>query len=233
MSSVLPPWRTVLTDPAFLARRALARRLETLLGLSVRPGQTWLDVGCGLRPYESLFAEARYVGVDVASSGREAALKAPDVVYDGRALPFEARSVDGVLSTQVLEHVPEPGALVAEFARVLKSGGAVVASLPFFWCQHEKPYDFHRFTEFAARRLFEEAGFSVERLEKSSGAAETLAQAAATYLSGEVIARLPFGRSLFVAALCAPVQLAGAAAQRLLPDAGDLFLDNVVLARKR
>lgn len=230
--TIVPSLAEVLTRPAFIVERALASALEPLLVGAIKPGQVWLDVGCGQRPYESLFAGASYIGLDVADSGRAPGLKKADVLYDGHTLPFPDAHAHGVLSTEVLEHVPNPARYLAEAARVLKTGGALVLTVPFFWEQHEQPFDFRRYTEFGLRRELEAAGFEIETLRKTATGAETLAQGLSILLSGSVISRVPFGRRLFLAALCAPIQLAGLALARVLPDRGDLFLNVVVLARK-
>lgn len=223
----------IFGNSAFITRRRLLRAIAGLVrGAGAPSGGSWLDVGCGLRPYEALFSGCRYVGVDVEHSGRAAHEKRPDLVYDGKTLPVETGSFDGVVCTQVLEHAEDPRALLRELSRALKPGGALVLTLPFVWPQHEKPYDFLRFTEFSTREMLAQAGLRVERFEKTSGAVETIAQLASAYLAQDVIARLPRGKGVLVAALCAPLQLAGLALQPLLPDAGDLYLDNAVLARK-
>lgn len=229
----MPSWARVFVDPSFIAVRAIAEHLEPMVAEAFKPGQSWLDVGCGTRPYEPLFAGGRYTGVDVKQSGRASGEKKPDVYYDGVTLPMDAASVDGILNTEVLEHVENPRGLIAEFARVLKPGGALVLTAPFFWEQHEKPYDFLRFTEFGLRGLLESEGFEVRRLVKSCSALETLAQGLSIYVAGELISRVPFGRRLFLIALCGPIQLLGMALGRLLPDRGDLFVSSVVLAVRR
>ncbi len=45
-------------------------------------------------------------------------------------VPLAAGSVDCVASTQVLEHIPDDGAAVAEFARLLKTGGHALVTTP-------------------------------------------------------------------------------------------------------
>lgn len=47
----------------------------------------------------------------------------------GPSLPYEAGSVDCVILPQVLEHMPDPEAVLAEVARVLAPGGTVIASI--------------------------------------------------------------------------------------------------------
>lgn len=71
---------------------------------------------------------------------------------------------DRVICNQVLEHVPEPEKAIAELHRVLKPGGRVFLSAPLFYAEHQKPYDFFRYTQFALRRIFEEVGFEIDRI---------------------------------------------------------------------
>ncbi|MBB5826856.1 methyltransferase domain-containing protein [Micromonospora carbonacea] len=47
-----------------------------------------------------------------------------------RPLPLADRSVAGVVAAELIEHVYHPGALLAEIARVLRPGGALVLSTP-------------------------------------------------------------------------------------------------------
>ena len=50
------------------------------------------------------------------------------VCGNGMALPFGSKSFDLVVSTQVIEHVPDDQAFVREIKRVLTSGGLCVVS---------------------------------------------------------------------------------------------------------
>lgn len=69
-----------------------------------------------------------------------------DVVADGRALPFRNDSLDAVIVEAVLEHVRDPGDVVAEIERVLKPGGIVCAAVPFLQGYHPSPGDYQRWT---------------------------------------------------------------------------------------
>lgn len=69
-----------------------------------------------------------------------------DLVCDNAAIPLKDNSVDVVLNTAVLEHVPNPEAVVAEMHRVLKPGGVVFTKMPFMMGFHASPYDFSRRT---------------------------------------------------------------------------------------
>jgi SAM-dependent methyltransferase len=129
-----------------------------------------LDVGCGDKPYESLFAphvthylgceyEATYDGSDSARRGKA------DVVYSGGRLPFDDGAFDTVLCNQVAEHVPDPGKFLAELVRVLRPGGRLILTVPFSYRVHSAPHDFHRFTRYALQKYADEHGLRIERLD--------------------------------------------------------------------
>lgn len=48
-----------------------------------------------------------------------------------RPLRLAGGSLDGVVSLDVLEHVPDYRAALREFSRVLKPGGVLVLTVPF------------------------------------------------------------------------------------------------------
>jgi SAM-dependent methyltransferase len=131
-----------------------------------------LDVGCGDKPYAHIFARyvTEYLGIEYSESfvetfaskrGAVNAAHAPDLYYDGKRLPFDDHTFDTVLSAQVLEHTPEPLALVREMARVLRPGGVLILSVPFSFRLHEEPRDYFRYTPHGLRSLCEAAGMRV------------------------------------------------------------------------
>lgn len=115
-------------------------------------GGTVLDVGCGLRPWESLFDKCNYIGVEVLDSGAQDSMKKPDFWFDGRRLPQESASVEMVLLTEVLEHSEYPQELLMEIHRVLKPSGTLLLTMPFIYQEHETPFDFRRFTVLGLKR---------------------------------------------------------------------------------
>jgi hypothetical protein len=82
--------------------------------------------------------------------------EAVDLICDLRDLPFEAQSVDAFVSRSVLEHVPEPSAIVGQFYEQTKTGGLGMHLIPFMFPFHASPYDFTRFTHKGQRRLFKD-----------------------------------------------------------------------------
>jgi SAM-dependent methyltransferase len=142
--------------------------IEQLTAIAPRTRGRLLDVGCGDKPYEDIFRPyvTEYVGVEyaatfdaTAASGRSSK---PDVYYDGKTLPFEAKSFDTVLSIQVLEHTPSPQQILNEIGRVVRDDGIVVVCAPFSFRLHEEPNDYFRYTPHGLRTMFEAAGLTME-----------------------------------------------------------------------
>jgi SAM-dependent methyltransferase len=120
-----------------------------------------LDYGCGGSPYCSLFPNSKYYRADFTPcDGLDFLLPADSSV------PMPDSSFDMVLSTQVLEHVPEPANYVAECFRVLKPGGFLVLTTHGLFEDHGCPYDFQRWTADGLRLLLERAGFRVNTAKK-------------------------------------------------------------------
>jgi SAM-dependent methyltransferase len=218
----------VLLVPFYFARRSLLRELRPLLA---RLHGEVLDVGCGRKPYRDWVPAARYVGVDLDSAVTRTLGRA-DIFYDGRILPFSDASFDAVLCSQVLEHVFTPSAFLQEVARVLRPGGLLLLTVPFAWDEHEQPQDFGRYSSFGVRAVLAEAGFEVVEQRKSCVGFYAIVQLAAAYMFKVTRTR---SRPLNLVAqllLVAPVNLVGGLLACLLPRHPDLYLDNVVLARR-
>ena len=75
-----------------------------------------------------------------------------DVRAFGEALPFADASIDCVICSAVLEHVPDPHAIIEEIYRVLKVGGLVYIEVPFLQPFHAAPDDYSRVTLPGLRR---------------------------------------------------------------------------------
>ena len=147
-----------------------------------------LDVGCGDKPYETLFAPyvAEYVGAEYhdtyATSANVHKGKA-DVLYSGDRLPFEDGSFDTVLCNQVGEHVPHPEVLFAELVRVLANGGKLIVTVPFSYRIHSEPNDFHRFTKYALRAYAGQHGLTVNLLLARGGFWQVIGQKLSSHMA--------------------------------------------------
>lgn len=153
--------------------RTYLHRFLTRAGQAVQPGELVLDAGSGRAPYRRLFDHARYETADfLAVKGKS--YTEQDYVCDLAQIPVADARFDHVLLTQVLEHIPEPATVLAELHRVMKPGGTLWLTAPLFYAEHEKPYDFFRYTQFGLRHLLESAGFEVREIDWMEGYLGTL-----------------------------------------------------------
>lgn len=143
----------------------LIEDLKTAIGKYAN-GQV-LDIGCGNKPYEQLFANKAtgYVGCDVVQSDKNKV----DVICEATNLNFPDAQFDTVFSTQVIEHVNDPFKMMQEANRVLKQNGLVIVSAPFTWQLHEEPYDFYRYSKYGLKAMFEQKGFEVLEIKANGG----------------------------------------------------------------
>jgi 2-polyprenyl-3-methyl-5-hydroxy-6-metoxy-1,4-benzoquinol methylase len=77
-------------------------------------------------------------------------------IYDGREVPFENESFDGVTSFQVIEHVIDSVGYVREAWRVLKTGGILILTTPNRALRlkaGQKPWNRFHLREYAALEL--------------------------------------------------------------------------------
>jgi SAM-dependent methyltransferase len=145
-------------------------------------GSRVLDVGAGTCPYRRLFAHCDYVAHDFKryegvklGGGREYA--AIDLVSDATAIPVAPGSFDVALCTEVLEHVPDPAAVVAELSRVVQPGGRILLTAPLGSGLHQLP--FHYFGGFSPEWYREQArrtGLAVTAITPNGGFFKLLAQ---------------------------------------------------------
>ena len=135
-----------------------------------------LDFGCGSKPYRSLFAVDEYIGLDFEKTGHDHTGEQIDVFYDGKTIPFPDRHFDCILCSEVFEHLFNLPEVLLEMKRVLKSGGVLLVTCPFVWSEHEIPFDYARYTQFALMDLVTKQGMEVMTFEKEGNFIEAIAQ---------------------------------------------------------
>jgi SAM-dependent methyltransferase len=91
-----------------------------------------LDAGCGVGLLGQLYPQLNLIGVDASfplllRATRGYCLR---VESTAEALPFEDGAFEAVLALNMLHHVIDPARALAEFARVLKPGGILIAVDP-------------------------------------------------------------------------------------------------------
>lgn len=124
-----------------------------------------LDVGGGPGYFSDAFraAGARYLGVD-PDVGELSARGTPGtgmIRASGTQLPVRSDAVDVCYSSNVLEHVADPAAMLAEMVRVTKPDGTVFVSFtPWLspWGGHETAPWHYLGGHFARRRFTRRAG---------------------------------------------------------------------------
>ena len=101
-----------------------------------KPGGRALDVGCGVGQVvgrlTAVGVEAYGVDVSEPNIARAQKISPRCQLYDGKRLPFADKFFASVGAINVLEHVEEPEAFIAELVRVAEPGGRVVISSPNF-----------------------------------------------------------------------------------------------------
>lgn len=144
----------------------LAGRLMDLAGL--KPGMRLLDAGCGRGEMLAAFARRGLAceGLDLAEG---ASCEHPGVVVRqadifGATWPCEGASFDAVFLKSVLEHVMDPTVLLAECARALRPGGALIVLTPDFASNvpvfYEDPTHVHPYVPKSLRDLFVMHGYT-------------------------------------------------------------------------
>ena len=79
-----------------------------------------------------------------------------DIVADIMAVPCADASVSGIISENMLEHVRDSGAAVAEMHRLLKAGGLAYIEAPFLYPFHASPSDYSRWSKRGLLELFKD-----------------------------------------------------------------------------
>jgi len=91
-----------------------------------------LDIGCGngekIDYFKRLGTTKEVIGLDIAQDILKG--KTNRVCADAQYLPFKSNTFDGVICSEVLEHLPNPELCVKEIHRILKKGGIVFISTP-------------------------------------------------------------------------------------------------------
>jgi len=188
-----------------------------------------LDVGCGAKPYEPLFAPhaTSYVGVDPVDNPR-AELKGPV-----EALPVDDGTFDIVLCNQVLEHCDDPAKAVSELHRATAPGGRVLASTHGVMAYHPSPTDYWRWTHAGLEKLFRDNGaWASVRVTPASGTTACLGMLLSMYfdLMFRRVGLGVFARPLVAAVNTVAGAIDGRSARLREPGPGTLFANFHVVA---
>lgn len=178
-------WASPVGSMLYDNAQALSRRLISAWRLPVEwlripSGGVALDVGSGPGNVTASLARAAgpdglALGIDISEPMLQRAVRneaGPQVGFiraDAQRLPLRDDTVDAVVSTAVLQLVPNPTAALAEMARVLRPGGRLAVMVPTagplarFW-QQLPNVGAHAFGEDEIGDILEEQGFASVRV---------------------------------------------------------------------
>lgn len=172
-----------LSHTPFHAGYFVRTRLDNVVASQApRAKGIFLDVGCGIKPYQKVFGKYvdKYYGIEYSPESGYRGNRA-DVAGDASAMPFADESFDTILCTEVLEHVINPEKVIAEFARILKADGVVITTAPFFYPIHDA-FDFFRYTNEGIAVIMKRYGLEIEEIRPLSGTGVTMAMMLNLYL---------------------------------------------------
>lgn len=230
---LLPDFDPALTHPLYLIRNRLLKSL--LVQIPKLKGKV-MDFGCGIKPYESLFTVDEYIGVDFIGEGETYAKTKVDVIYDGKTLPFPDESFDSIFSTEVAEHIFNLEEIIKELQRVLRKGGVMLLTCPFTMPEHEAPNDFARYTSFAIKGILERNGFEVLHYEKTGNFIEAMIQLQIIYWDQSILSlfrKIPVVRTVLRKGVYGLLNSAAIISSYIFPANKGLYLNNVIMAKKR
>ena len=218
----------------YLIRKELFKNIKSL---SKDLSGVLLDFGCGSKPYEKLILSwggvVKYIGVDIEESGHTHENEKIDFFWDGKRLPFENSSFDSVLCSEVLEHVFEPDDTLQEIKRVLKDGGKILLTIPFFWEEHEIPYDYARYSSYGIKYLLDKNGFRIVKMQKCGNSVQVVFQIINCCLEKYILKiKNLFIRYVAIALFGMPLNVLGIIFSLVLPKNDRIYFNNIILAEK-
>ena len=105
------------------------RRFEIISNMMRDEGQ-WLDIACGSS--QLIRSKPAMIGLDINLPKLRFLRSTNNRLVNGTmfGLPFHDEAFDGVICSEVIEHVPKDQVLLSEMRRVLKPGGTLVLGTP-------------------------------------------------------------------------------------------------------
>ncbi len=245
------PFVSAIEEEAHIWRRwdrryGMAKRCKIVTRHAGHPGRL-LDVGCATGVF--LDAMRRYgwdvQGVEPNEAAATYAREKLDLnVFAGDLCQaeFPAHAFDAVTLWDVLEHVYDPRATLAELARILRPGGLLVLSLPNpeswevpllgrYWAGWDVPRHLHLFTRPVLNRYLNESGFRMENMVSFSGRYHVLLLGLEMW-AGERVSSAAVRRAMMATLRSWPARLAGLAFYTLA-DRVRLSSSTTVFARRQ
>lgn len=135
-----------------------------------------LDLGCGKSPLYEIYR--KYASDSTCADWEKTTHKNNNIDIEcdltGK-LPFSDETFDTIILSDVLEHIPNPENLLLEIHRILTINGVILLNTPFFYCIHEDPDDYYRYTKFSLQRFVEISKLKLIKIEATGGSPEIFA----------------------------------------------------------
>ncbi|HLW23012.1 MAG TPA: class I SAM-dependent methyltransferase [Steroidobacteraceae bacterium] len=180
-------------DYNVFSESANARLIDSFVRLTrLDPGARVIDLGCGSGIFTYLLSRRGYrvSGLDISPKLLELArAKYPGLQFDEgdvEALPYEDASVDGVLLSGIVHHLPDVKPCATEVMRVLKPKGRFVAfdpnrANPFMYLYRDPSSPF-----------YSSVGVTVNERPICARAAAAAFRAAGLEVGTDYLSRLPY-----------------------------------------
>jgi len=149
-------------------------------------GSRVLDAGAGECQFRKYCAHLRYVSQDLAIYAGQGDVglhmgkwdtSQIDIVCDIVSIPEPDGAFDAILCTEVLEHLPEPARALKELGRILKDGGALIITAPFWSLTHFAPFHYATgFNRYFYEHHLSELGFEIVELTPNGNFFECIGQ---------------------------------------------------------
>lgn len=149
-------------------------------------GWRLLDAGAGECQYKKHCGHLAYVAQDIAvyDASNRVGFQNPgwsfsqiDIICDIIKIPEPDASFDAVLCTEVFEHLPDTVRALEELVRLLKPGGMLITTAPFWSMTHQAPFHFATgFNRFFYEHHYERLGLDIVELTPNGNYFESVGQ---------------------------------------------------------
>lgn len=156
------------TNPGAIIENSIRAQQLTSIFRSIGRQDCLLDLGCGPRPYFSIYKSyfTKTIGADLADSPFPK--KEIDIYCSATEVPLPDESVDVILCTEVLHDLPEPDLFFAEVKRLLKKRGILILTSPFVVPIVDGSFDHYRYTKYGLTYRIQKSGLEVKSIEEVS-----------------------------------------------------------------
>ncbi|MCS3827483.1 SAM-dependent methyltransferase [Salinibacter ruber] len=156
-------------------RKRLREEIEEVVEKYLKPrcDVTLVDYGCGTKPYENTLEPflSEYIGLDIVDRP-----EVDQVLSDDGTSALADGTADAVLSSMVLEHVPDPELYLQECKRIMKPDGVLFLLTHGHMIYHPTPGDYWRWTSSGLEKKVNENGFLIREKRGIMNVPSTAAQ---------------------------------------------------------